>query len=83
MTDQSLTPKRYSILEEMLTMRDMTLQATYTNRDVAKLFAVSIRAIQDRVASGQLTSRDLPGRARYFPADIEEFLKNSKRKPRK
>lgn len=82
MPEQSQTP-RYPLLEEMLALRGMTLQATYTNGDLGKFFAVSIRAIQDRVASGQLTSRDLPGRARFLPLDIEEFLRNSRRKPQK
>jgi len=72
-------PQKYPLLEEMLALRGMCLQATYTNRDLSKLFGVSIRAIQDRVANGQLTPRDLPGRAKFLPFDLEEFLLNSKR----
>ena len=74
---------RYPLLEEMLALRGMRLQATYTNRDLGQLFEVSIRTIQDRVATGQLTSRDLPGRAKFLQIDLEEFLRNSRRRHRK
>ena len=43
---------RYPLLEEMLALRGMTLQATYNNRDLARLFGVSTRSIQDWSASG-------------------------------
>jgi hypothetical protein len=72
-------PQKYPLLEEMLALRGMRLQATYTNRDLSQLFEVSVRAIQDRVASGQLAFRDLPGRAKFLPCDLEEFLVQSKR----
>jgi len=55
----------------------------YTIRDVAKLFGVSMRSIQSRVASGQLATRDLPGRAKFLPCDLEEYLRQSKRVGRK
>jgi hypothetical protein len=61
----------------------MSLQPTYTIRDVATLFGVSVRAIQTRVASGQLPSRDLPGRAKFLSADLEQFLRESKKGGRK
>jgi hypothetical protein len=75
-------PPKYPLLEAILALRQMTLQPIYTNQDVAKLFCVSVRAIQDRVASGQLVARNLPGRGRFFPMDLEEFLRNSRRSPR-
>jgi hypothetical protein len=37
----------------------MSLQPTYTIRDVAEMFGVSPRTIQSRVSSGQLASRNL------------------------
>jgi len=70
---------RYPLLEEMLALRDMRLQATYTIRDLGKLFEVSVRAIRNYVSSGKLTIRDLPGRAEFLPCDLEEFLRRSKR----
>jgi hypothetical protein len=76
-------PPKYPLLEEILGLRQMTLQPMYTIRDVAKLFGVTVRSIQSRVASGQLIARDLPGRARFLPIDLEEFIRNSHRSPRK
>jgi Helix-turn-helix domain len=74
---------KYPLLEEVLALRQMPLRPMYTIRDVAALFGVSVRAIQTRVASGQLPSRDLPGRAKFLPTDIEDFLQNSRRGQRK
>lgn len=76
------TPSKYPLLEDLLALRQMTIQATYTIREVATLFRVTARAIQSRVASGQLTSRDLPGRAKFLPTDLEAFLQNSLRERR-
>jgi hypothetical protein len=56
------------------------LQATYTIRDLAEVFNVSVRAIQNRVASGQIPSRDLPGRAKFLSEDLETFLATSVKK---
>jgi hypothetical protein len=78
MPNQSEPPK-YPLLEEILALRQMALQPMYTNQDVGKLFGVSVRAIQDRVASGKLAARDLPGRAKFLPCDLEEYLRQSKR----
>ena len=78
MEDRS-QPKKYPLLEEFLALRQMKLQATYTIREIATLFSVSARAIQSRVASGQLVARELPGRAKFLPCDLEEFLQNSRR----
>ena len=76
-------PAKYPLLEEILALRQMTLQPMYTIRDVATLFGVSVRAIQSRVASGQLPSRDLPGRAKFLSADLEQFLRESRKGGRK
>jgi hypothetical protein len=72
-------PPKYPLLEEMLALRGMALQAMYANRDVATLFGVTVRSIQTWVASGQLPSRDLPGRAKFLPTDLEQFLQDSHR----
>lgn len=82
MEDRSQSTK-YPLLDEFLALRQMQLQATYTIRDVALLFEVSTRAIQMRVASAQLPSRRLPGRAKFLPADLEQFLRESRKEPRK
>jgi hypothetical protein len=78
MQNQSQPPK-YPLLEEMLALSQMTLQPTYTIRHVAQLFGVTVRSIQVRVGSGQLPSRDLPGRAKFLPIDLEQFLRESKK----
>lgn len=75
-------PQKYPLLQEFLALRQMQLQATYTIRDVANLFGVSARAIQSRVASGQLVVRDLPGRAKFLASDLELFLQKSDRRQR-
>jgi hypothetical protein len=65
---------KYPLLEEILAIKGLPLQPMYTTKDVAKLFNVSARAIQNRIASGQLIPRDLPGRAKFLPQDLEDFL---------
>jgi hypothetical protein len=53
----------------------------YKTRDVAALFGVRPRAISDWVADGRLRARDLPGRNRFLPQDIEQFLAASVQRP--
>jgi hypothetical protein len=67
------------MLEALLALQDLPLQPMYTNRDVAKIFRVCVRAIQNWISTGRLTPRDLPGRWKFFPQDLEEFLKTSKK----
>jgi hypothetical protein len=64
----------YPLLETILRIKGLALQATYTNADVAALFDASIRTIQSRSADGSLHSRKLIGRARFLPVDLETFL---------
>ena len=71
--------KKYPLLEEILRIKGLPLQATYTNGDVASIFDVSVRAIQNRVSTGQLQARDLPGRAKFLPVDLEGFLSAPKK----
>jgi hypothetical protein len=77
----NLETPQYPLLEQILSILNRSLQATYSTRDVASIFQVSPRAIQHRIASGQLMRRDLPGRARFLPQDIEDFLAGSRRGP--
>ncbi|TCK72844.1 helix-turn-helix domain-containing protein [Acidipila rosea] len=67
----------YPLLEQILKLKGFSLQPMYSNREVAEIFGVSIRAIQDRIKRGGLTPRNLPGRARFLPLDLEQFLANS------
>jgi hypothetical protein len=68
----------YPLLEALLRIKGLTLQATYTNADVAHLFCASTRTIQNWAADGRLPSRKLIGNARFLPIDLETYLQNSK-----
>ena len=78
----STSTTKYPLLQEILALKGLNLQPTYTIRDVASLFIVTPRAIQNRVASGQLQARDLPGRAKFLSEDLEAFLAASLKKGR-
>ena len=71
---------KYPLFQEFLFLKGLQLSPVYTIRDVAALFNVTARAIQTRVARGQIQSRDLPGRAKFLSEDIEAFLVASKKK---
>ena len=71
---------KYPLLEPILALTEMPLQPMYTNRDVAKIFKVCVRAIQNWVSTGRLTPRDLPGRWKYLPQDLEDFLTSRQKK---
>ena len=79
MSTDNPKPGKYLLLETILAHKGLQLKGTYTIHDVAELFGVSARAIQDRMKRGQLTSRNLPGRAKFLSVDLEEFLGNSSR----
>ncbi len=70
---------QYPMLEAILDIQKLPLQPMYTNRDVAKIFKVCVRAIQNWITAGQLTPRSLPGRWKFFPQDLEDFLRNSQK----
>jgi hypothetical protein len=70
---------KYPLLEALLGIQDLPLQPMYTNRDVAKIFKVCVRAIQNWISAGRLSPRDLPGRWKFFPQDLEDFLRRSQK----
>lgn len=72
--------ERYPLLREILALKSLQIQPTYSIRDLAHIFNVSVRAIQNRVASGQIPARDLPGRAKFLSEDLEAFLAASLKK---
>ena len=74
---------KYPLLEEILAIRGLPLKATFSNRDSAQIFNVSVRTIQNWIASGDLRARTLPGRASFLPRDLEEFLVDSNKEPSK
>jgi len=70
---------KYPMLEAILAIQNLPLQPMYTNRDVAKIFKVCVRAIQTWITAGRIAPRNLPGRWKFFPQDLEEFLRNSRK----
>lgn len=70
----------FPLLQQILAIKNLPLQPTYTIRNIAVIFGVSPRAIQNRVASGQLVPRDLPGRAKFLNQDVEDFLRASRKR---
>jgi hypothetical protein len=70
----------YPLLGQILTILNLPLQPLYSARDLALIFRVSLRAIQHRIEAGRLTPRDLPGRAKFLPQDIEDFLAASRKR---
>ena len=69
---------RYPMLEAILEIKNLPLQPMYTTRSIAELFSVSVRAIQNWIASGELIPRKLPGRWKFLTQDIEDFLAGRK-----
>jgi hypothetical protein len=70
---------KYPMLEAILMIQKAPLQPMYSSRDVAKVFTVCVRAIQNWIASGQLIPRNLPGRWKFLPQDLEDFLLASRK----
>jgi hypothetical protein len=77
MSDQEPKFAKYPLLEALLSERGLSLKGAYTNRDVATIFNVATRMIQDWTRNGYFKPRNLPGRARFLSADLEEFLQDS------
>ena len=82
MDDQKFQVINCPLLGSLLAQKELAFKGTYSIRDAAAMFDVSVRAIQDRVSSGALQARSLPGHARFLAEDLEDFLKNSIKKNR-
>jgi hypothetical protein len=57
--------RRYPLLETVLAQKGLQLKGIYRNSDVARLFDVTTRTVQDWCRDGKLQARDLPGRGRF------------------
>lgn len=79
MTNETPKPTKYPLLENLLAHRGLPLRGTYSVSDVAELFEVSTRTIQERVKRQELNARNLPGRAKFLSVDLEDFIRNSSR----
>jgi len=82
MDDQKFQIINCPLLGSLLAQKGLTFKGTYSIGDAAAMFGVSVRAIQERVSSGALQARSLPGHARFLAEDLEDFLKNSIKKNR-
>jgi hypothetical protein len=71
---------RYPLLEQLSRQRGLPLLPIYKIRDAALLFGISSRTVHDWIADGRLLARDLPGRGRFLPQDLEDFLVASVRR---
>lgn len=70
----------FELLSEILALKELPLRSTYSTAQAAEVFGVSKRALQNWMAQDKLPARDLPGRARFLPSDLEACLQNSLRK---
>lgn len=68
---------KFPMLEAILAIKNLPLEPMYTTGGFAELFGVSARSIQNWLASGKLSARNLPGRWRFLAEDIENFLQAS------
>jgi hypothetical protein len=80
-SNYALPTGSYPLLSAVLEAKGLSLKGAYRYCDVAEIFDCSIRALQERVRAGQLTVRDLPGRKKFLAQDLENFLRDSVRKP--
>jgi hypothetical protein len=78
-----MCPLFYSLLSQ----KALKPKGIYTVEDAREIFGpgsgrrVSRRTIQERISTGKLRSRNLPGRGRFLAEDFEHFLENSVTEP--
>lgn len=73
----SFSPEqRYPRLCELLQYRGLPFRPMYTVTEAAAIFGVNRRTVLKMIAAGRIVPRDLPGRARFLAADLEEYLNN-------
>jgi hypothetical protein len=70
--------KYYPLLMALLRDQALPFLPFYSTADVARIYGVCPRSILYRVAAGKLVARDLPGKAKHLPQDLEDDLRNSK-----
>jgi transposase len=68
---------KYPLLEQILAIKHLPLEPMYSTRNIAELFSVSARSVQNWMASGKLIPRSLPGRWKFLTQDVEDFLQAS------
>jgi Helix-turn-helix domain len=69
---------KYPLLEKLLAAKGLPHRALWTIGDIAGIFEIHPRTIQQWVRDGKLGTRNLPGRARCLSEDLEQFLRDSR-----
>jgi Helix-turn-helix domain len=82
MAASNLETTKFPMLAEILAIKNLPLQPMYTTKNIAEIFSVSARAIQNWISSGQLIPRNLPGRWKFLTQDVEAFLQASQKSAR-
>ena len=80
MSHQGEQAPRFPLLEQLATFRDLPLLPIYKIHDAAVLLGASVRTLNDWIRDGRLPTRELPGRGRFLPQDLEDFLAGSVKK---
>jgi hypothetical protein len=73
--------EHYPHLSSYLELKGMPLKAAYTVLEVGTMFEVNVRTIQTWIFMRRLNQRNVPGRAKIFPADLEALLAASEKPP--
>lgn len=63
----------YPHLQALFVQRSLPLKPIWTLRDVAQIFDVAVRTIQDWIRDKKLAARNLPGRGRFLSEALEAF----------
>jgi hypothetical protein len=86
MPDEKAFADQYPLLASLLLARGMATKPIWHHDDLAQIFGVSVRTIQEWESDPEkdFPPRDLPGGAAQLSGDLEEFLRKSgHRKPRR
>jgi len=65
---------QYKTLREWAAFHNLPLKPAYTVTEVARMFDVSKRTVQQWVADGLIETRNVPGRSKIFASHLEEIL---------
>jgi len=68
---------RYPTLREWAAYHSLPLKPAYTVAEVALMFEVSTRTVQQWIADGDIETRRVPGRSKIFASHLENILAQS------
>jgi len=70
---------RYSVCEEIFTIKHLPRKPIYSIRDISKIFNLSTKAIRSLVSSGELIPLDHPESAKFLAQELEDYIKDSRK----